>query len=471
METPTKILLVDDEPDLGDLIRQKFRKEIRAGAYEFVTAHDGYQALEALQNDPDIEIVLTDINMPRMDGLTLLTHIRRLERLLQAVVISAYGDLDNIRQAMNRGSFDFLMKPIDLLDLEITIKKAIQTVEERRRAVHVRETFGRYLSDEVASALLDDPDAWRLGGEKRLVTILMSDLRGFSNVSERLAPEVVVDILNTYLGRMAEVIAAYQGTIDEFIGDAILVIFGAPLQRPDDASRAVACALAMQRAMEEVNAVMAARGWPALEMGIGINTGEVVVGNIGSRMRAKYGVVGSHVNLTARIESYTVGGQVLIAEGTRSAVGGALAIGRRMQVSTKGFSEPVAIYEVEGIGAPFNLSLETHADQLATLAEPVALRCTVLDGKHMTGAAMEGDLLALSGRTALIRLAEPLDVLVNLRIELDLEVAGARLAGDLYAKTTEVDAASRTATLRFTAIPEDVAAALRVLADAAPHPR
>ncbi len=465
MESPRKILVVDDEPDLGALIRQKFRKEIHAGDYAFVMALDGYEALERLHEDQDIEIVLTDINMPRMDGLTLLTHIGRLERMLQAVVVSAYGDLDNIRQAMNRGSFDFLMKPIDLKDLEITIKKAIDIVDERRRARRVRETFGRYLSDEVASALLDQPDAWRLGGEKRSVTILMSDLRGFSNVSERLLPEVVVDILNTYLGTMADVIAAFNGTIDEFIGDAILVVFGAPLQRPDDAERAVACALAMQREMAVVNEAMAARGWPALEMGIGINTGEVVVGNIGSAKRAKYGVVGSHVNLTSRIESYTVGGQVLISEGTRAAAGDGLALGRRMEVSTKGFAEPIALYEVEGIGPPYDLFLAGEADPLVDLPTPFPLHYTVFDGKHLTGQRSEGALLALSHRTALLRLSAPVQVLENVRVDVAWRGGDGPASGDLYAKVTEVDAGRQTALLRFTAIPEDVASALRALID------
>jgi class 3 adenylate cyclase len=461
MDSPRKILVVDDEPDLSTLIRQKFRKEIRSGAYEFVSALDGVEALEKLQQDRGIEIVLTDINMPRMDGLTLLSHIGRLERLLQAVVVSAYGDLGNIREAMNRGSFDFLMKPIDLNDLDITIRKAIERVEERRRARLVRETFGRYLSDEVAATLLDNPAALRLGGEKRLVTILMSDLRGFSNVAERLAPEVVVDILNIYLGRMAEVIAAHLGTIDEFIGDAILVLFGAPLPRPDDARRAVACAIAMQRAMEDVNAELSARGWPFLEMGIGINTGEVVVGNIGSQKRAKYGAVGSHVNLTARIETYTVGGQVLISGSTRATVGDGLAIGRRMQVSTKGFSDPVDLFEVEGIGPPYNLAIDKPPEDQVILTSPLALRYSVLDGKHLTGRPQPGEALAVSPHGAQLRIADPVALLDNLRIELALPGS----TGELYAKATDIDAGGRFVRVRFTAVPEDVAEALRSLCE------
>ena len=181
MQEPTKILVVDDEPDLAVLVRQKFRKQIKDGTFSFVMAANGVEALEHLNKEADIEIVLTDINMPRMDGLTLLTEIGTLDRILQAVVISAYGDLDNIRAAMNRGSFDFLMKPIDLKDLESTINRAKETVLKQRKAAKVRKTFGRYLSDDVVATLLSSPNALELGGEKRKVSILMFRPPGLFN--------------------------------------------------------------------------------------------------------------------------------------------------------------------------------------------------------------------------------------------------------------------------------------------------
>ena len=325
MEPSTvKILVVDDEPDLEPLIRQGFRRKIRSGEYTFVFAGDGLEALDVLDQDLEIDLVLTDINMPRMDGLKLLANLNDLDRVLKAIVVTAYGDMENIRTAMNQGAFDFLTKPLVLDDLKKTVEKASQAILQQKKADLARQTFGRYLSDEVVATLLDQPEALTLGGEKRKVTLLMSDLRGFSTISERRPPETVVEILNIYLGRMADVITDYYGTIDEFIGDAILVIFGAPILREDDALRAVACAIDMQRAMAGVNTQLAERGLPKLEMGIGINTGEVVVGNIGSLKRTKYGVVGSHVNLTARIESYTVGGQVLTTESTLDAAGAAV---------------------------------------------------------------------------------------------------------------------------------------------------
>ena len=200
MQASLKILVVDDEPDLAPLIRQKFRRQIKEGNLAFVIANDGVEALERLEEFPEIDIVLTDINMPRMDGLTFLSKMTEIGGMRKAVVVTAYGDMENIRTAMNRGAFDFLTKPIDLEDLEITIGKASDVVKRERTAALVRETFGRYLSDNVVSTLLDNPEGIKLGGEKRVVTIMMSDLRGFSMVSERLPPEEVVDLLNIYLG-------------------------------------------------------------------------------------------------------------------------------------------------------------------------------------------------------------------------------------------------------------------------------
>jgi adenylate cyclase len=182
--------------------------------------------------------------------------------------------------------------------------------------------------------------------------MMMADLRGFTSLSERLAPERVVAILNRYLTAMVPIIKQHQGTIDEIIGDAIFVIFGAPIWQEDDAQRAVACAIAMQLAMSAVNEQNREEDLPEVEMGIGIHTGPVVVGNVGSSERMKYGVVGSHVNLTSRIQSYSTGGQILISDTGRREVGPSLKTGTRMEVKAKGFERPVTVYEAMGIGAP-----------------------------------------------------------------------------------------------------------------------
>ena len=463
LQTMVKILVVDDEPDLEPLIRQGFRRRIRAGDYQFAFAGDGFEALDVLDGDADIDLVLTDINMPRMDGLKLLANLNERDRLLKAVVVTAYGDMENIRTAMNEGAFDFLTKPLVMDDLKKTIEKAAQAIAQQKKADLARQTFGRFLSDEVVATLLDHPEALQLGGQKRKVTLLMSDLRGFSTISERLSPEKVVEVLNIYLGRMAEIITRpeYNGTIDEFIGDAILVIFGAPIHRDDHALRAVACAIEMQRAMEDVNADLAGKGLPTIEMGIGINTGEVVVGNIGSEKRMKYGVVGSHVNLTGRIESYSVGGQILTTESTMEAAGTAMLLDRAMKLSAKGFKDPINIYEVKGV--IFNqeeLLVPVWEEHLLTLVRPWPFAFTVLDGKHMAGDKHAGTMLQLSTSSAVILTDEPIEQLANLRLELETLEDGDEMMGDLYAKVIEDVPGAGYLKVRFTAVPEDVAAAI-----------
>lgn len=308
-----------------------------------------------------------------------------------------------------------------------------------RTAGEIRKTFSLYLTDEVVANLLESPDGFKLGGERRKVTILMSDLRGFSSVSEELPPETVVSMLNIYLGEMAEQIVKYQGTIDEFIGDAILVLFGAPTQREDDAERAIACALAMQLAMDSVNKKNERLGLPKIEMGIGISTGEVVVGNIGSTKRAKYGVVGHHVNLAARVESYTVGGQILISESTLKDAGEIVKIDAEMKVQPRGSTEPISIYDVGGIEGKYNLHLQKEENILLPLKEKVQLQYTILEGKHINDEMYEASMVKLSTKGREIKGAEiktqhNLEIFKNIKLNLLINCEEKSLSGDIYAK-------------------------------------
>ncbi|NES83579.1 MAG: adenylate/guanylate cyclase domain-containing protein, partial [Moorea sp. SIO2B7] len=276
------------------------------------------------------------------------------------------------------------------------------TIYIARTAGEIRKTFGRYLSNEIVATLLESPEGLELGGQRRKITLLTSDLRGFTATSERLPPEEVVKILNFYLGYMADVITHHQGTIDEFMGDGILVLFGAPISRKDDATRAIACAVEMQLAMEPVNQKMKEWGLPPLEMGIGINTGEVVVGNIGSEKRTKYGVVGSQVNLTYRIESYTIGGQIIISATTLKESGSIVKINGQKQVTPKGVKEPITIYDVAGIEGEYNLFLSQEEEIFLPLAEAIPLQYSVLEGKDISKDVSLGQLVKLSSKGAQI---------------------------------------------------------------------
>jgi adenylate cyclase len=291
----------------------------------------------------------------------------------------------------------------------------------------------------------------------------MSDLRGFTSLSGQLAPEQVVAILNRYLGTMVDVIMEYQGTIDEFIGDAIFVIFGAPVWREDHAQRAVACAVAMQLAMDAVNQQNRRDGLPEVEMGIGVNTGEVVVGNIGSHRRTKYGVVGSHVNFTSRIESYTVGGQILISETTLQQAGPIIRVNAQMQIEAKGIAKPLTLYEVRGISGEYNLFLPEREDTLFPLHQEIPLRYAVLEGKHLGGTTFKGSFVKLSDKGGEVRAEHPVTRWSDIKMRL-LGTDGEEIAGDLYGKIVGEPMDSRASfAVRFTSIPPEVATFLQGL--------
>jgi adenylate cyclase len=309
--------------------------------------------------------------------------------------------------------------------------------------------------------LLETEEGLALGGEKREVTLLMADLRGFTALADRYTPEQVVRVLNKYLGTMADLIVAHQGTIDEFIGDAILAIFGAPERREDDAARACACAAAMQLAMKEVNEFNRGEGLPEVEMGIAVNTGQVIVGNIGSQTRAKYGVVGTHVNLAGRIEGFTVGGQVLVSSSTVAKAGAALELGQRVTFQAKGFKEPIDVYDLVGVAGSWNVRLPARDDRLEPLQPPVPVTVAVLEGKQMSDVTFEGTLLRASASAATLRPDRSLRAFTNLRLRLK-DAGGAVRTGDLYAKVASNEAGADGGVLvRFTSADPEVMDALR----------
>ncbi|MEO1430344.1 MAG: adenylate/guanylate cyclase domain-containing protein [Cyanobacteria bacterium J06633_8] len=338
------------------------------------------------------------------------------------------------------------------------------TAFQAQNASKIRKTFGRYLNDEVVANLLESPEGLKLGGQRRNITIFTSDLRGFTATSERLPAEEVIKIINLYLGYMADVITEYQGTIDEFMGDGILVLFGAPTAREDDATRAIACAVAMQQAMEPVNQKMKEMGLPKLEMGIGINTGEVVVGNIGSEKRTKYGVVGKQVNLTYRIESYTVGGQIFISESTLKAAEPIVKIIGEREVKPKGVQQPITIYEVGGIAGDYNLYLKQEEEVFFSLSQPIMFEYAVLDGKDISNTLQVAQLVQLSENAAQVYIQVNLDevisipqVLTNMKMNLLVSIFDAEKSGDIYAKVLEKPAPSNNSFyIRFTNKPPEV---------------
>jgi adenylate cyclase len=311
MTGPAKILAVDDEADFELLIRQQFRRQIRAQEYDFSFARHGEEALAVLAKDTEIELMLLDINMPVMDGLTLLSVLQERQLAVRSVIVSAYGDMANIRTAMNRGAFDFVTKPVDLKDLDITIKKTLGDIArvrelERRRAAaeSARTNLSRYFSPNLVGLLADRDEP--LGPVRReTVAVLFIDIVGFTRMAEKMAPEAVVAMLRAFHERMAAQIFACAGTIDKYIGDSIFAVFGLPISGPDDAAHALCCAGRMLGALETWNAERATHGEAALSVGIGINYGPAVLGDVGSDQGLSFTVIGDTVNTADRLQKLT----------------------------------------------------------------------------------------------------------------------------------------------------------------------
>jgi len=305
-----RILVVDDEPDLEALIRQRFRRQIREGQMAFTFAEDGVQALERLAAEPETDMVVTDINMPRMDGLTLLARMQEKDEGPATIIVSAYGDMANIRTAMNRGAFDFLTKPIDFVDLETTISKTLRSLDitrdyQRRQqeAERARAQLARYFSPSLADRLAGPDGEVDLGAHRREVTAMFTDIAGFTTLAESLEPGVIEELLNEYLTGMTDVVFTHGGTLLKIIGDALNVLFGAPAEQPDHAARAVACALALDEYAEAFRARWIAKGIPFGLTRIGLNTGSALVGNFGSGRYFDYTAYGDTINTAQRLEA------------------------------------------------------------------------------------------------------------------------------------------------------------------------
>ncbi len=373
----------------------------------------------------------------------------------------AAGDLEQKVDFMGDFSTAFNSMTQQLKDSHEQLVDLNRQLERRNK--FIRETFGRYTSDDIVGVLLDMPEGLKLGGEKREVTLLMSDLRGFTALAEGLEATEVVALLNHYLSAMVELIHQNGGTIDEIIGDAILVIFGAPLAMSDAAQHAVRCALEMQKGMSGVNEYNNQMGWPEIEMGIALHTGEVVVGNIGSTKRSKYGVVGRTVNLTARIESFTVGGQVLVSPTLMQAVDRGLILGDQLKVHAKGMREPLKCRELLGHENHPELLLEGEETIFTTLSDPLPFHYVVMTDKHLDEQMHPAMLVAISQRRAVVEATGNLPLHANIMLRLEVESEEEK-SEELYAKVVQVlDGSSKRYVIHFTSIPPGMRAWLHRL--------
>jgi class 3 adenylate cyclase/HAMP domain-containing protein len=358
----------------------------------------------------------------------------------------------------------------EVVDLAHAFNDLGQTLTEYiEKRDFIRDTFGRYVTKEVVQRLLESEEALALGGETREVTILMSDLRGFTALTSDMTPEGIISLLNRYLEKMIAILVEYRAVIDEIQGDGILAFFGAPEVLADHPARAVACAVAMQMAMEEVNALNAREGLPHLEMGIGVGSGTVVVGNIGSELRTKYSVVGSPVNFTSRIEGMASAGQLLISDDTYRHVQGLIETGETITARMKGIPGTVTLHEVLGVGPPYNLKLQRRQETLVALPQPLPVHLDRIRDKVVVTTLTKAWLTHLSETGALTLFAGDLAEWEDVRLHL-LDAGGQVIPGRIYGKVTALESGAddlQQATVRFTSVGPGIHQKIRQMLDQA----
>lgn len=343
-----KILVVDDEADLELLVKQKFRRKIRENVYEFVFAQNGEEALERVKEHPDLDVVLSDINMPVMDGLTLLSRLPEANPIVKAVVVSAYGDMQNIRTAMNRGAFDFVCKPVDFDDLDLTMEKTIvhvRQLQETMKAIKENNILKMYVDENVLNFMNHKEFEGSLMKNEQIdATVMFIDVCGFTAITEQAPANTVVSLLNGLFDNIVKEVIAQGGHVDKFMGDCVMAVYRGDYHL----DRAIDTALVVKQQLENAEEIKMGDVSYKPAISIGINSGEMVSGNIGSvsLKRLDYTVIGDTVNLSQRLQSAAKAGQIVITEDIYNKIKESFKCEKIGEVTLKNKSKAFTIYEV-----------------------------------------------------------------------------------------------------------------------------
>ncbi len=343
-----KILVVDDEADLEMLVKQKFRRKIRENTYEFIFARNGEEALLKINEHPDLDIILSDINMPVMDGLTLLSRLPEANSLLKAIMVSAYGDMQNIRTAMNRGAFDFVCKPVDFDDLDLTMEKTIIHVKQLQdtiKAIKENNILKMYVDSNVLNFMTNKEfESSLLKNELLEATVMFIDVCGFTAITEQIPANEVVALLNGIFDKIVKEIIAQGGHVDKFMGDAVMAVFRGEYHL----DRAIDVALAVKEQISNLEVALDGDKTYKPQISIGINSGEMVSGNIGSASlrRLDYTVIGDAVNVAQRLQTIAKAGQIIITEEVYLKTQESFKCVQNGEFILKNKAKPVNTYEV-----------------------------------------------------------------------------------------------------------------------------
>lgn len=361
-----KILVVDDEDYILDICNQ-----VLSGAgYEVRTAESGEKALPLLKQEWDI--VLTDFSMPgKVNGCELMWRVKSAGDA-DVILMTAYPTFDTAVQAVKSGAFDYLIKPFSIDTLLMAVKRCAnkrelsqelarekilreeldQAYTRLEQMEEIREAFGQFVTPEVAEYVLAHPQDFLKRGERKEVTVLFADVRSFTPFSARVPPEEVVSALNDLSTLVIDAIQREGGILNKFIGDGLMALFGAPVPSKDHARAAARAALRARDAVEAQSESRRKLGQDPLRIGIGLNTGDVVAGCVGTKGRAEYSVIGHAVNLAARLEKTAAPGQILLGPETGRLLSGAFELSGTITLKLSGLPEPVPVTELIGERRP-----------------------------------------------------------------------------------------------------------------------
>lgn len=360
------ILIVDDTPANLKMLSSMLKDQ----GYRARPVPSGKLALKAADSDPP-DLILLDINMPEMDGYEVCQHLKESEKLrdIPVIFISAFTETMDKVKAFGAGGVDYVTKPfqfeevharvethLKLRDAQVKLEQYNQRLKELNQNLErahelLSISFQRYMSSQLLDQILKSSKPVSLTGEKKDVTVLISDIRGFTALAEKISTERLVKFLNQYFEAMIDIVLKNEGILDKFMGDALLALFGAIYTHDDDPLRAVKTAVEMQEKIRELNAKWPMENMPQIKVGIGISTGEIIVGNIGSDQRMQFTGIGPDVNYAERIESLTKSfpASILLSESTYEHVKNEVNATQYGPVEIKGKKEHILVYGVDGL--------------------------------------------------------------------------------------------------------------------------
>lgn len=363
MSTHT-LLFVDDEVDIVDSLHRSFRK-----GYRTLKATSGAEAIKILEAEA-VDLIICDQRMPEISGDQVLKYALEQQPQAIRILLTGYADTESLMRCINEAQiYKYISKPWEPEMLRLTVVRALESQELSKQKQLVTTALTQYVSSKVVEQIMDDPSRLQLGGERKTLSILFSDLEGFSRLAERMEPEPLTALLNDYLTDMSNIILDEGGTLDKYQGDGIVAFWNVPLDQSDHAASACRAALRCQQRLKERAEDFTAKAGVELKTRIGLHTGEVVVGNMGSKMRFDYSILGDAANLASRLESANklFGTAIMVSEATwLQAGGGNDFTGREIgMIKVAGRSTPVRVFELQGqAGATVSSDMAVYQEAL-----------------------------------------------------------------------------------------------------------